>query len=85
MSKSLVVEVRPRYKAQRGTEKAGREHTSRSQSLHAMGQPEERPWHNSRLLQAALVLVDRFRLKVEVDHWFTFSLGGMQQSANRWQ
>lgn len=48
-----------------------------------MGQPEERPWHNSRLLQAALVLVDRFRLKVEVDHWFTFSLGGMQQSANR--
>ena len=52
MSKSLVVEVRLRYKAQRGTEKAGREHTSRSQSLHAMGQPEERPWHNIGLPQA---------------------------------
>lgn len=78
-----VVEILPRHKAQRGREKAGQKHTSRTQSVHVMGQPEERPWHNSRLLQAALVLVDRFRLKVEVDHWFTFSLGGMQQSANR--
>lgn len=31
---------------------AGQKHTSRSQSLHAMGQPEERPWHNIGLPQA---------------------------------
>lgn len=47
-----VVVIRPRHKAQRLIEKAGQKHTSRSQSLHAMGQPEERPWHNIGLPQA---------------------------------
>ncbi len=41
-----VVEICPRYQTQRAREKAGQKDTSRSLSLQAMGQPEERPWHN---------------------------------------
>jgi len=46
-----VVEIRARHKAPRGREKAGQIHTARSQSLHAMGQPEERPALNNGYAQ----------------------------------
>lgn len=43
------------------------------------------PWHNSTLLQAAIVQGDRFRLMGESLPVKTFPWGGLQQVAKRWQ
>ena len=50
-----VVEIRPRNKAQHAEKNAGRKHTSGTQSVHAMSQHAERPWHNIGLAQPSFL------------------------------